>query len=112
MRRPLRNSSSTIRSPWAFDSASSITDPLPATIAGSISDFTSDPSQLTDYVRRSGATNEQTAVLLQRFRDAQAKTESATPRADRAKKDVNRNPNDDSARNRLEKAQIPSGTLN
>jgi hypothetical protein len=65
---------------------------------------------LTDYVRRSGATNEQTARLLQRFRDAQAKTESATTRADRAKKDVNRNPNDDSARNRLEKAQTDVAT--
>ena len=60
---------------------------------------------LTDYVRRSGVTSTQTSRLLSRFRAAQAKAESAATAADRAKKDVNRNPNDASARNRLEKAQ-------
>jgi len=60
---------------------------------------------LMDYVRRSGATNTQTTRLLQRFRDAQAKAEAATTASDRAKRDVNRNPNDASARSDLEKAQ-------
>jgi capsular polysaccharide biosynthesis protein len=60
---------------------------------------------LTDYVRRSGVTSTQTSRLLSRFRAAQAKAESAATAADRAKKDVKRNPNDASARNRLEKAQ-------
>jgi hypothetical protein len=60
---------------------------------------------LMDYVRRSGATSTQATRLLQRFRDAQAKAESAATASDRAKKDVNQNPNNDAARNRLEKAQ-------
>ncbi len=60
---------------------------------------------LTDYVRRSGVTSTQTSRLLARFRAAQAKAESAATASDRAKKAVNRNPNDASARNRLEKAQ-------
>jgi capsular polysaccharide biosynthesis protein len=60
---------------------------------------------LTEYVRRSGATNAQATRLLQRFHDAQAKAESAATAASRAKKDVDQSPNDASARNRLEKAQ-------
>ena len=60
---------------------------------------------LTDYVRRSGATNAQTSRLLQRFRAAQAKAESAGTTASRARDDVNKSPNDRSARNRLEQAQ-------
>ena len=51
-----------------------------------------------DYVRRSGATNTQTSRLLQRFRAAQAKAESAATAADRAKKAVNRNPDSNAAR--------------
>ena len=60
---------------------------------------------LTEYVRRSGATNTQTSRLLQRFRDAQSEAERAASKADRAREDVDRNPNDRSARRTLEKAR-------
>jgi hypothetical protein len=60
---------------------------------------------LTDYVRRSGATSAQTARLLQRFRTAQAEAEGAATTADRARKDLNRHPNDGGARRRLERAR-------
>lgn len=60
---------------------------------------------LLDYVRRSGATNTQASRLLERFHAAQAKAESAASEASKARDDVNRSPNDASARNRLEQAQ-------
>jgi capsular polysaccharide biosynthesis protein len=62
-------------------------------------------SSLMDYIRHSGGTNAQATRLLQRFRAAQAKTESASTAVGRAKRSVSKSPDDHGARNRLEKAQ-------
>ena len=60
---------------------------------------------LMDYIRHSGGTNAQATRLLQRFRAAQAKSETAATDAGRAKRAVTRSPDDRSARRRLERAQ-------
>ncbi len=60
---------------------------------------------LMDYIRRSGGTNTQATRLLQRFRAAQAKAETAATAVGRAKRAVTKSPDSNSARNRLEKAQ-------
>jgi hypothetical protein len=66
--------------------------------------------QLLDYVRRSGATSAQTRRLLARFRSAQADAEAADSAVDRARRAVNRKPNNDAARRRLERARTDAET--